>query len=348
MNTENISIFGTTPTGETAHKIHLQNHLLSCDILTYGATLQSLVVPDRDGQPVDILLGYDTMEQYLKGGCYFGATVGRVANRIAGGQFELNSISYKLPLNDGNNHHHGGPDGFAFRVWSIGSVSDTAVTLKLHSPDGDQGYPGNMDVEAEFILEENTLILRHRAVSDADTLCSLTSHGYFNLSGHNTGNAMDQHLLLFAHAYTPSNAEGIPTGKAEWVDKTPMDLRELFPINTHIDDPFQQLVQAKGYDHNYVINGNVGELRPAAIVVSDQTGISMHVDSTMPGIHFYTANYVGENHPGKDGCTYGPRHGYCLETQFYPDAIHHPDFPSPVLRAGEQYEHTTTFTFTTA
>ena len=142
MNTENITAFGTTPAGEAVHKIHLHNHRISCDILTYGATLQSLVVPDRDGQPVDILLGYDTLEQYLKGGCYFGATVGRVANRIAGGQFELNSISYKLPLNDGNNHHHGGPDGFAFRVWDVAAVSDTAVTLKLHSPDGDQGLTG--------------------------------------------------------------------------------------------------------------------------------------------------------------------------------------------------------------
>ena len=348
MSTENITLFGMTPAGETVHKIHLHNHLISCDILTYGATLQSLIVLDRDGQPVDVLLGYDTLEQYLQGGCYFGATVGRVANRIAGGQFELNSISYKLPLNDGNNHHHGGPDGFAFRVWSIASVSDTAVTLTLHSPDGDQGYPGNLDVEAEFVLEDNSLILRHRAVSDADTLCSLTSHGYFNLSGHNSGNAMDQHLLLFAHEYTPSNAEGIPTGTVEWVEKTPMDLRELYPINTHIEDPFRQLQNAGGYDHNFVINGNIGELRPAAIATSDLSGITMRMETTLPGVHFYTANFVGEGQPGKNGAVYGPRHGFCLESQFYPDAIHHPNFPSPVLRAGEQYQHATTITFTTA
>ena len=196
MNRHNIVPFGTTPAGETVHKIHLQNQDLSCDILTYGATLQSLVVPDRDGQRVDVLLGYDSLEQYLQGGCYFGATVGRVANRIAGGQFELNNISYKLPLNDGNNHHHGGPDGFAFRVWKIAAVSDTSVTLSLHSPDGDQGYPGNIDVEAEFTLQDSTLVLRHRAVSDADTLCSLTSHGYFNLAGHNSGSAMDNPCRL--------------------------------------------------------------------------------------------------------------------------------------------------------
>lgn len=213
MNRHNIVPFGTTPAGETVHKIHLQNQDLSCDILTYGATLQSLVVPDRDGQRVDVLLGYDTLEQYLQGGCYFGATVGRVANRIAGGQFELNNVSYNLPLNDGNNHHHGGPDGFAFRVWKISAVSDTSVTLSLHSPDGDQGYPGNIDVEAEFTLQDSTLVLRHRAVSDADTLCSLT------------------------------------------------------------------------------------------------------------------------------------RHGFCLETQFYPDAIHHESFPSPILEAGKVYNHSTVFSF---
>ena len=345
MNRHNIVPFGTTPAGETVHKIHLQNQDLCCDILTYGATLQSLVVPDRDGQRVDVLLGYDTLEQYLQGGCYFGATVGRVANRIAGGQFELNSISYKLPLNDGNNHHHGGPDGFAFRVWEIAAVSDTSVTLSLYSPDGDQGYPGNIDVEAEFTLQDSTLVLRHRAVSDADTLCSLTSHGYFNLAGHNSGSAMDQHILLFAHAYTPSNAEGIPFGITQSVERTPMDLRELLPIQTHIEDSFPQLVQAKGYDHNYVINGNIGELRPAAIAMSDLTGISMRVESTMPGIHFYTANYVSVDHPGKGGCTYGPRHGFCLETQFYPDAIHHESFPSPILEAGKVYTHSTVFSF---
>ena len=345
MNRHNIVPFGTTPAGETVHKIHLQNQDLCCDILTYGATLQSLVVPDRDGQRVDVLLGYDTLEQYLQGGCYFGATVGRVANRIAGGQFELNSISYKLPLNDGNNHHHGGPDGFAFRVWEIAAVSDTSVTLSLYSPDGDQGYPGNIDVEAEFTLQDSTLVLRHRAVSDADTLCSLTSHGYFNLAGHNSGSAMDQHILLFAHAYTPSNAEGIPLGITQSVERTPMDLRELLPIQTHIEDSFPQLVQAKGYDHNYVINGNIGELRPAAIAMSDLTGISMRVDSTMPGIHFYTANFVSVDHPGKGGSTYGPRHGFCLETQFYPDAIHHESFPSPILEAGKVYNHSTVFPF---
>ena len=183
------------------------------------------------------------------------------------------------------------------------------------------------------------------ALSSPSATQKKTNHGYFNLAGHNSGSAMDQHILLFAHAYTPSNAEGIPLGITQSVERTPMDLRELIPIQTHIEDSFPQLVQAKGYDHNYVIDGSIGQLRPAAMAMSDLTGISMRVDSTMPGIHFYTANYVSVDHPGKGGCTYGPRHGFCLETQFYPDAIHHESFPSLILEAGKVYNHSTVFSF---
>ena len=166
-------------------------------------------------------------------------------------------------------------------------------------------------------------------------------------SGHDTGSVLDQNILLFAHEYTPSNAEGIPFGTIETVENTAMDLRELLPIGTHIQDPYQQLIQAGGYDHNYVVNGLSGSLRSAAMALSDLTGISMQVETTMPGIHFYTANYIRKGHTGKGGCKYGPRHGFCLETQLYPDSIHHSSFPSPVLKAGRKYDHTTIFTFTT-
>ena len=283
----------------------------------------------------------------MTGGCYFGATVGRVANRIADGNFELNGKTYSLPGNDGNNHHHGGPFGFSHRVWDIRNVSSDSVTLSLDSCDGDQGYPGNMRVTAEYTLRENALVVHHTATTDADTLCSLTNHSYFNLSGHDTGSVLDQNILLFAHEYTPSNAEGIPFGTIETVENTAMDLRELLPIGTHIQDPYQQLIQAGGYDHNYVVNGLSGSLRSAAMALSDLTGISMQVETTMPGIHFYTANYIRTGHTGKGGCKYGPRHGFCLETQFYPDSIHHSLFPSPVLKAGKKYDNTTVFTFTT-
>lgn len=347
MTNHNVSNFGFLPTGEAVQIITLKNDYLSCEIITFGAALRTLLVPDRDGKPVDIVLGYDTLDQYLHEQGYLGATVGRVANRIAGGCFQLNGKTYSLPLNDGNNHHHGGPVGFSHRVWDIKHVDATSVTLTLDSPDGDQGYPGAIRVTTEYILRDNTLIVHHTAVSDADTLCSLTNHSYFNLSGHDTGSAMDQNILLFAHEYTPSNAEGIPYGTVESVEGTPMDLRELLPIRAKMRDAFRQLEQAGGYDHNYVVNGIPGTLRPAAMAVSDLTGITMQVDTTMPGIHFYTANYVEKGRTGKGGCKYGPRHAFCLETQFYPDAIHHPTFPSPVLKAVKKYDHTTTFTFTT-
>lgn len=345
MNTANIQPFGVTTNGETVYQIYLHSGSLSCEVITYGAVLRTLVVPDRDSKPVDIVLGYDTLEQYLSDDVYLGATVGRVANRIAKGSFTLNGQTYSLPINNGNNHHHGGPNGFAHRVWNIEKATEDSVTLSLISPDGDQGYPGTINVTAEYTLRDNSLIIRHTAVSDKETLCSLTNHSYFNLSGHNSGSAMDQNILLFAHEYTPSDPEGIPLGILSSVEGTPMDLREMIPIKTHIEDPYPELIQAKGYDQNYVVNGPVGSLRPAAIAGSDLTGITMQVDTTMPGVHFYTANYVNEGHIGKGGCVYGPRHAFCLETQYYPDAIHNANFPSPILKAEETYDHKTVFRF---
>lgn len=342
-----VSEYGSTPSGETVHRIVLRNDRLSCEIITFGAALRTLFVQDRDGKPVDIIMGYDKLAQYINEEGYLGATIGRVANRIAGGSFQLNGQTYSLPINDGNNHHHGGLTGFSHRVWGIDQVDSNSVTLVLDSCDGEEGYPGNMKVTAEYILKDNALIAHHTAISDADTLCSLTNHSYFNLSGHDTGSVLDQNILLFAHEYTPSNSEGIPFGTVEPVEGTPMDLRELLPIRAKIHEPFQQLEQAGGYDHNFVVNGNPGTLRPAAMAVSDLTGITMQVDTTMPGIHFYTANYVENGRIGKGGCKYGPRHAFCLETQYFPDSIHRPAFPSPVLKAGTKYDHTTVFTFTT-
>jgi len=345
MNTSNILPFGKTPKGETIHLIRLQNGKLYCEIIAFGATLRVLQVPDRNGKPVDIVLGYDTPDQYLSEEGYLGATVGRFANRIAKGSFTLNGQRYSLPINNGNNHLHGGTEGFSHRVWEIQSVTEDAVILCLTSPDGDQGYPGTLKATAEYILRDNTLTIRHTAISDKDTICSLTNHSYFNLSGHNSGSAMDQKIKLLANEFTPSDAESIPLGTILPVEGTPMDLRELQPIHSHINEPYPQLLQAKGYDHNYIVKGACGVLRPAAIATSDLTGITMEVDTTMPGIQLYTANFVNEGRIGKGNCTYGPRHAFCLETQYYPDAINHPNFPSPILKAGELYAHKTVFRF---
>lgn len=345
MNTSNIMPFGKTPKGETIHLIRLQNGKLYCEIITYGATLRVLQVPDRNGKPVDIVLGYDTLEQYLSEDGYLGATVGRFANRIAKGSFTLNGQQYSLPINNGNNHLHGGTEGFSHRVWEIQSVTEDTVTLCLTSPDGEQGYPGTLKATAEYILSDNALIIRHTAVSDKDTICSLTNHSYFNLSGHNSGSAMEQNIMLYAHDFTPSDAESIPIGTVLSVEGTPMDLREPLPISTYINDPYTQLKQANGYDHNYIVDGACGVLRPAAMATSDLTGITMQVDTTLPGIQLYTANFINEGRIGKGNCTYGPRHAFCLETQYYPDAINHANFPSPILKAGELYTHETVFRF---
>lgn len=347
MDASNVFVFGKTPTGEPVYRVSLQNNKLSCEIITYGAILRTLHVPDRDDQSIDIVLGYDSLDQYLADEFYFGATVGRVANRIANGRFILNGQTYSLPLNNGSNHHHGGPEGFSRHVWKIEKVSASSVTMSLTSPDGDQGYPGTIKATAEYTIQDNSLIIRHTAVSDKDTLCSLTNHSYFNLSGHNSGNAMDQNILLFAHEYTPSDPEGIPTGEIASVEGTPMDLREMIPICSHLDDPAPALIKAKGYDHNYVLSEYTGSVRPAAIASSDITGITMHMATSMPGVHFYTSNYVSQGLIGKDEAIYGPRHAFCLEPQFFPDAIHHPAFPSPILRSGELYSHIIQLTFTT-
>ena len=340
---ENIKYFGTTPSGEDVYCICLQNEKASCEVISYGASLKNLLIPDRNGNPIDVVLGYDTLEQYLADKVYMGATVGRVANRIAIGSFTLNGETYTLPINNGKNHHHGGPCGFTHKVWKIESVTQTSVTLSHVSPDGDQGYPGTMKATAEYTLRDNSLIVRHTAVSDKDTLCSFTNHSYFNLAGHNTGNAMGQNIQIHSQEYTPSNAEGLPLGFAASVEGTPLDLRTMIPIETNMDDPM--ILEAKGYDHNYVVKGNIGTLRPAAVANCPKTGIQMQVDTTMPGMHFYTSIYVREGLPGKNGATYGPQHAFCLETQYYPDAIHHENFPAPILKAGDTYDHATVFTF---
>lgn len=345
MYDKNIKPFGITTNGEEVFMITLENTFCSCEILTYGATIRSLRVPDQAGNPTDVVLGYDTLLEYEQNDGYLGATVGRFANRIAKGLFSLNGRVYTLIQNNGSNHLHGGAVGFSHRVWNIVDCSDTEVTLSLNSPDGEEGYPGTLDVRVTFSLKENALSLRHYAVSDADTICSLTNHSYFNLSGHNSGLIHDHEVCIHAHSYTPASEDSVPFGMISPVVHTPMDLTQYTKISNFLDGGFPQIIQAKGYDHNYVVDGDPGVLRPAASVRCATTGITMQVKTTLPGIQFYTANYLEAGRNGKDGCAYGPRHGFCLETQYFPDAPNQKNFPSPVLRAGDVYDHTTVFTF---
>ena len=341
----NITPFGLTPDGQEVDQILLTKGDLSCQILTFGATIRSLTVPDRDGSPTDVLLGYDTLEEYLRHDGYLGATVGRYANRIAGGTFGLNGETYRLAINNGPNHLHGGLCGFSHQVWDIETCDTGSVTLRLHSPHMQEGYPGSLTCHVTFTLEDDSLTIRYQATTDRDTLCNLTNHSYFNLSGHGSGPVLEQELRLFAHYYTPTDATAIPLGTLGPVAGTPMDFLSPTPIGKNIQAPFPQLTDALGYDHNYAIDGPTGTLRPAAVAHSAATGITMEVSTTLPGVQFYSANYLPPHRMGKAGKTYGPRHGFCLETQFFPDSPNRPNFPSAILRPEAPYDHTTVFRF---
>jgi aldose 1-epimerase len=345
MEYQTIRPFGTTPDGTPVECITISSDTLRCEILTLGATIRSLWTPNREGVPVDIVLGYDTPEAYCRYGGYLGATVGRFANRIAAGKFSLNGHSYTLNTNDGCNHLHGGRRGFSHRIWQIDHVEQSSVTLSLTSPDGEEGYPGTLQATAHFSLEGNRLILRHLATCDQDTLCSLTNHSYFNLSGHNSGFALNQEIQLYATYYTPTDEGNIPLGQLEAVADTPMDLRTLGPIDTPARRNAPVLQIFRGFDHNFAIDGSVGTLRPAVAAYSPETGIRMEMATTLPGIQFYTGNFIYPKTVGKGGCNYTPWQGYCLETQFFPNSPNQPNFLSPVLKAGEKYDHTTEFCF---
>jgi aldose 1-epimerase len=345
MEHANITPFGFTPDGTPVELITLHNDLIRCEILTLGATIRSLWVPDRNASPIDVVLGYDTPEAYCRYGGYLGATVGRFANRIAAGRFSLNGQTYVLNTNSGKHHLHGGNRGFSHRLWKIEEAASDHAVLSLISDHGDEGYPGTLKATAHFQLEGCSLILRHEAVCDQDTICSLTNHSYFNLSGHNSGPALNQTVALHARFYTPSDAENIPLGTLEPVSGTAMDLCTPGPIDTPQRRTAPALLQCGGFDHNYAIDGPVGTLRPAARVHSDATGISMDVETTLPGIQFYTGNFIYPKTIGKGSSNYGPWHGFCLETQFFPNSPNQSNFPSPVLKAGEPYNHTTIFRF---
>ena len=338
--------FGTMPDGTPVELYTLAAGALSCQIITFGGSLQSLRVPDRSGRPVDVLLGFDALEPYRTHGKSLGALVGRYANRIGGAKFSLNGQTYQLAANNnGVNHLHGGLVGFNQRVWTVEEAGDDRLALSLFSPDGEEGYPGNLTVRVTYTLTEEGLTIGYRAECDRDTVCNLTNHAYFNLSGHDSGPVLDQTIQLLADRYTPTDPLSIPTGEIAPVEGTPMDLRRTAPIGARIGEDFPQLLQAGGYDHNWIPNGEAGTLRPIARAASPATGISMEVLSTLPGVQFYTGNYLDGCPAGKGGAAYANRWGFCLETQFYPDSPNHANFPSCVLRAGEVFDHTAAFRF---
>lgn len=345
MQIENRKPFGTMPDGTVVEELTLRDADSSCCILTYGGAVRALTVPGQDG-PVDVVLGFDSLEGYRQQDKFLGALVGRYANRIGGARFTLEGKDYALAKNDGGvNHLHGGTVGFDKKVWGVEQLTENTVTLSLVSPDGEENYPGTLCVKVTYTLKDAALTIDYRAETDKTTVCNLTNHTYFNLSGHGSGTVLDQLIQVLADRYTPTVPGSIPTGELAPVDGTPMDLRSPVPIGAHIDDSFDQLQMAGGYDHNWVVNGWDGTLQTIARARSPKTGITLEVESTLPGVQFYAGNYLDGCPKGKDGVPYSKRCGFCLETQYFPDSPNHTSFPSCVLRPGETFSAVTVYRF---
>ncbi len=332
--------FGTTPDGKAVELYTLRNaHGMQVRIATYGGTVTSLTAPDRAGHYADVVLGYDDLAGYLKGGAYLGALVGRYANRIAHGTFTLDGKRYTLTRNDGDNTLHGGAVGFNKVVWSVVAARVTAqgpqLALSYLSADGESGFPGNLKIRAVYTLtDDDTLRLEYRATSDSDTVVSFSQHNYFNLRG--SGDVLGHVVQINAARFTPVDGQLIPTGELRAVAGTPFDFRHPTAIGTHIGDPDEQLRLGKGYDHNFVIDSGSASLRPAASVYEPTSGRVLEVLSTQPGLQLYTGNHL-DGFTGKGGAIYQPRSGLCLEPQHFPDSPNHPDFPSTLLRAHQAY-----------
>lgn len=317
--------------------------------INLGCEILEVYAPDRDGKFADVVLGYDDLESARKQTVFLGIVAGRCANRIAKGVFEINGKTYKLNINDGQNHLHGGKEGFDKKIWNAETLEEeNAVRFSYLSPDGEENYPGNLKVEVTYTLtDNNSLKIGYKAVSDKDTIVNLTNHSYFNLAGHDSGTILDHYLKLNCDKVTETDSGAIPTGVLADVKGTPFDFREYRCIGEHIDDVNEQIKFGHGYDHNFVINGTGKNMKPAASLWDKKSGRKMEVYTDMPGIQFYSGNYLSEAVKGKGGCAYLRRTGLCLETQLFPDAINRKSFQSPVLKAGDTYDYTTVFKFTT-
>lgn len=337
-------MLGTTKDGQEAQIYVLKNAQGSeAYVSDYGATLVSLFVEDKEGKFRDVVLGYDDVAGYENGDCHFGGTVGRVANRIGKAQFVLNGKTYHLSQNDNHNSLHGGRDYMNKRMWETEKISDQEITFRLYSPDGDQGYPGAVEIRVTYTLtEDNELKIHYNAVPEADTLLNMTNHSYFNLNGHDSGSAIGQKAVICAQAFTKADAESIPTGEICPVEGTPMDFRTEKVIESEIGADYEPLIFGKGYDHNWVLDGE--GFRKVAKLSSAESGIQMEVYTDLPGMQFYTGNFI-DNERGKGGNIYGKCQGVCFETQYFPDAVNKDNFESPVTKAGEVYDTTTVYRF---
>lgn len=336
--------FGLTKSGQPVDLYTLANDRgTAVNIITYGGAVQSICTPDKNQQQRDIVLGYDSVADYEKQPFYIGALIGRCGNRLEKGRFSLNGQDYQLYCNDGKNHLHGGQAGFDKKVWTA-AVKENRLVLTYTSPDGEENYPGTLRVTVVYALsDDNVLSLDYTATTNQDTICNLTNHSYFNLGGCDSGSVLNQKIQLFADRYTEADAASLPNGKLLPVAGTPLDLRQLTKIGAHIDDAFSQLQFAGGFDHNWVINDYDGSLKKAAYACDDASGITLTTATTLPGIQFYSGNYLEGTIAGKKQTAIVRRGGFCLETQYFPNALAHASFPQPILKKGETWRAKTTY-----
>ncbi len=344
--------FGTTKKDEVVDIFTLTNkNGVKVEITNFGGAIVTLIVPDRNGKLEDVTLGFDRLEGYSAFSTYLGALIGRHANRLENAEFELNGTVYKLAKNDGNNHLHGGLTGFDQVVWKADIVDvsgDSALQLTYFSADGEENYPGNLNVKVLYTLsDDNALGIEYFAKTDKDTVANFTNHAYFNLSGHGSGDILGHSLMINADFYTTINNEGIPDGEIRTVAGTPMDFRKLTLIKNNLDETNEQVIFGKGYDHNWVLNTNGDLTKKAAELYEEKSGRVMEMFTTKPGVQFYSGNFLDGTWVGKGGAVYSKRSGLCLETQYFPNAMKHKHFPSPVLRAGQEYHHKTIYKFST-
>ena len=337
--------FGTTKNGEevTLYTIINKNNV-SVSVIDYGANLVSLMVPDKNGNVEDIVLGFDNVAGYEVNGCFFGAFIGRHGNRIGDAKFELDGVTYELEKNDGKNNLHGGTPGY-HQVMYQAAVGDNSVTFTRVSPDGEQGYPGNLDVSLTYTLtDDNELKLHYVTKSDKNTLCNLTNHSYFNLKGHKGGQITDHIVTIKANGFTSTSDDLIPDGTIVDVTDTPMDFRKPRCVGDDIDSDYPPIVLAGGYDHNYVLDKPEGTFAKVAEVTEKESGRTMEVYTDKPGVQLYTSNGLPEG-IYKEGAKYSTHQAFCLETQYFPNGMKNSHFIAPILKVGDEYNFTTEYKF---
>jgi len=338
--------FGTTPEGEQVEVYTLTNpHGLEARIMNFGAILLSLLVPDKDGKLDDIVLGFESLDPYFVNEPHFGAIIGRYANRIAKGKFWLDGSEYILAKNNGPNTLHGGVKGFDKVLWQATSAeieNGVALSLRYTSKDGEEGFPGNLDVQVVYTLTDtDELSIDYQATTDKATPVNLTSHSYFNLAGRQSPSALAHEIYINADRFTPVDGNLIPTSESRPVEGTPLDFRMSTPLGARIGEPYEQLLLARGYDHNFILNRRGSGLELAARVHEPITGRILEIETTEPAMQLYSGNFLNGTLTGKQGRVYQQRAAVCFETQHFPDSPNQAAFPSTILRPGEKYHSKT-------